>query len=163
MHKFKICIELVCVLPRYYVRGKSVAILGACIQERAAVSRRLRHFPTCDTLPAGECEAAREFRAQLVAQRLSATRFRLSSRVSLKLNPAMHYCCVTVILAELVARAAFDRDGSLFGVSARRRCGPRAPGEWRARSTAPLSVAPHSKVKVSGEGRGGTFLPLSLP
>lgn len=51
---------------------------------------------------------------------------------------------------------------SAFWYTARRRCGPRAPGEWRARSTAPRSVAPHSKVKVSGEGRGGTFLPLSL-
>lgn len=57
-----------------------------CAGTHATVSRRLRHFPGCDTLPAGECEAAHEFRAQLIAQRLSATRFLLSPRESLKLN-----------------------------------------------------------------------------
>ncbi|CAK1544469.1 unnamed protein product [Leptosia nina] len=36
------------------------------------------------------------------------------------------------------------------GETARRRCGPRAPNEWRRA----LSVTPRWKVKVSGAGRG---------
>lgn len=69
--------------------------------------------------------------------------------------------CITVIRAQSQARAVSV--GSAVCGSARRRCGPRAPGEWRARSAKPQSVAPHWKVKVSGAGRGTTFLPLSLP
>lgn len=46
--------------------------VSVCAGAHAAASWRLRHFPACDTLPPGECEAAREFRA-LVAQLLSAS------------------------------------------------------------------------------------------
>lgn len=133
------------------------AIQGMCVVERAFASRHLRHFPACDTLPAGECEAAREFRAQQLAQRLSATRFLLSPRESLKLNPVMHweYHCnpgrVTVA-GGVGSAVSIRRDGAAG--RGRRASGARAP--------APLLVAPHWKVKVSGAGRGGSFLPLSL-
>lgn len=122
----------------------------------AASRRRLRHFPACDTLPAGECEAAREFRAQRVAQRLSVTRFRLSPRLSLKLNPA--WCTVVHCNPGRWCGAWWFERGVRRGGAAGR--GRRASG---ARSAAAPSVAPHWKVKVSGAGRGGTFLPLSLP
>lgn len=121
-----------------------------CAQERAAAYRCLRHFHACDTLPAGECEAAREFRARcttLIGDPVSTF-------------TAAHFNWIqgwehfsTVIRAQSQARARVVR-GRARGVSARRRCGPRAPGEWRA--PAPPSVAPRWKVKVSG-GRGARW------
>ncbi|CAH2050044.1 unnamed protein product, partial [Iphiclides podalirius] len=76
-------------------------------------------------LPAGECEAARVFRAALAQYgggdpvTTFAARAQTESRGCLAL-------CSTVIRAQSLARSR-----ERVGDSARRRCGPRAPGEWR--------------------------------
>lgn len=44
-------------------------------------------------------------------------------------------------------------------MSARRRCGPRAPMEWRARCVAAVGCATLTKVKVIGAGAGRGISP----
>lgn len=144
------------ILPRGDV-GREVCVCGALQGVGAQGARRLPGACATSTLATrflrvrGRASSARGG----VAQRLSATRFGLSPRHT-QLNPGLGHFS-TVIRAQFGRGRGWATGKSFAGervVSARRRCGPRAPGEWRA--PAPPLVAPRWKVKVSG-GRGARW------
>lgn len=147
-------------LPGDNVRRESSvagAIQGMCVVERA------RRLPgACATSP-----LATRFLRESARPRASSARNNLHNAYR---RPGFYFRCgnhwnwilwctgsITVIRVESQSRAVSGaRCDRRDGAAGR---GRRASG---ARAAAPLSVAPHWKVKVSGAGRGGTFLPLSL-
>lgn len=127
--------------------------MSVCAGAHAAASWRLRHFPACDTLPPGECEAAREFRA-LIAQLLSAncSMVRLSLKQLVTGNSIQGALCVhcnpgTVTSSREVR--VCRRDGAAGRV--RRWSG--------ARCVAAVGCATLTKVKVIGAGAGRGISP----
>lgn len=146
------------------VSYRGVMSVGRCAsagRSRVSVRRARGGVPALAPLPrlrhasSGRVRGRASSARSGVAQRLSATRFGLSPRHT-QLNPGLGHFS-TVIRAQFGRGRGWATGKSFAGervVSARRRCGPRAPGEWRA--PAPPLVAPRWKVKVSG-GRGARW------
>lgn len=123
--------------------------MSVCARAHAAASWRLRHFPACDTLPPGECEAAREFRA-LIAQLLSAncSTVRLSLKQLVTGNSIQGVSTVfTVIRAQSQVRGRYACVGA---AALRAACARRVARALRRRRRLRHSY----KSKSNRRGRG---------
>lgn len=138
-----------CILPRDNVRRESSvagAIQGMCVVERA------QRLPgACATSP-----LATRFLRESARPRASSARNNLHNayrRPGFYFRRGNHWNWILWCTDSITVIRAESQSRTVLGArcSARRRCGPRAPGEWRARCGAALGCA---TLESKSERRG---------